>query len=77
MNAPVENPEDTTEIFRQPDDEVEQVPEQRTRPLESDSIVVPFSCYYEGQWYREADRFQKGCEECQCRDRQGKGISGL
>ena len=53
------NVERTTAPFRQPPDEV-------PRPLE-----VPYSCRYEGRWYREGEEFRlgpNGCSECVCVD---------
>lgn len=56
-----ENNEDTTEVFRLPDDEVDQ---SRTVQPEVASILAPFSCLFEGTWYREREEFRMGQDQC-------------
>lgn len=55
-----ENNEETTEVFRQPDDEHE----VRTERLEVGSILAPFSCLFEDTWYREREEFRMGQDQC-------------
>lgn len=55
--------DDTTEIYNQPEDEVP------ANPIQVESIVAPFSCLYEGTWYREREEFRSGpngCSICLC-----------
>lgn len=55
--------EQSTVVFRQPADEMPQ-------PLE-----VPYSCRFEGRWYREGEEFtmgQDGCSVCICVDTEVK-----
>lgn len=55
--------EETTVVFRQPPDEIPQ------------TFVAPYSCRYEGQWYRENEEFRTGvndCSVCICIDTEVK-----
>lgn len=69
----------TEASFRQPDNEipVDAAPAPHitvsVSPLEPESIVQPFTCHYEGKWYREQEQFQsgyQGCATCRCRNKQ-------
>lgn len=53
--------ERTTSAFRQPPDEIPK------------ALEIPYSCRYEGKWYREGEEFRMGpndCSICICIDTQ-------
>lgn len=51
-NGREENAERTTQAFRQPPDEVPK------------SLEIPYSCNFEGKWYREGQQFRMGLDDC-------------
>jgi hypothetical protein len=74
---PAKQPEETTEVFQQPEDEIPVTAQPKinvsSRRMEAESIVAPFSCNYADKWYREGEQFLSGIENCAvCTCRNGK-----